>query len=402
MVQEMMSGVKNFKQAVMPIIWLNCIFCMGIFEIPINRPRYYLSAFYVISMLTGYFIMLYKEFYIFQQLLIQEFMLYYFVVGVNVLVAVLAIILFWWKSENMNNIIKRNSIADNTLEALGIKSEYQKTFTNILCFMAIWIAGMITIFITYGVWAHRDIGYWALLCHEICLCFPIVINSVVDLTFVSFIRCIQVKFQKTNTLINNIVQYSANESNVFKIHNRHDNTSIAFVMANYENNKDKMHLIQTLRHLHLEITRIGQQINHAYCLQLLLELAVHFTIVTTNIYCVYCALFGQLRVIVNNERIIAMMVMACIYLFKITLVNWLCTSVSTEAYKTGEIIQSFEGSSIDNDMREEIHQFAQQLVLNPLNFTAADFFSINNRLTGKFLATVTTYVVILIQMNTSV
>ncbi|XP_071572233.1 uncharacterized protein [Temnothorax nylanderi] len=398
----MMWSVKNLKQAVMPIIWLNCICCMGIFEIPINRPRYYLSAFYVISMSAGYFVVIYKIIHIFQKILIREFMIFYFVIAFNILAAVLAIILFWLKTENMNNIIKRNSIADNTLEALGIKSEYQKTFRNILCLTALWVVSIITLIIIHVAWLYRDNDYWALLYCTICICFPIVINSVVDLTLASFIRCVQAKFQKTNTLINNIV-LCANESNAFKIYNRHDNTSIAFVMANYKNNKEKiMHLIQTLRHLHLEITRIGRKINDAYCLQLPLELAVHFTIVTSTTYCVYGAFSGQLSVTVNKEQIIAMATAACIYSFKIMLINWLCTNVSTEACKTGEIIQSFEGSFIDDDMREEIHQFTQQLVLNSLNFTAAGFFSINNCLTGKFFATVTTYVVILIQINTSI
>jgi len=99
-----MSGVKNLKQTVMPIIWLNCVFCMGIFEIPINRPRYFLSVFYVISMMTGYFILLYEEIHIFQKAFNYEFTIFNFVLGVNILVAVLAIILFWWKSEVRKNV----------------------------------------------------------------------------------------------------------------------------------------------------------------------------------------------------------------------------------------------------------------------------------------------------------
>ena len=95
----MLGNVKNLKQAVMPIIWLNCIFCMGIFEIPINRPRYFLSIFYVISIMTGYFFIFYKGIHIFQQAFAFEFIIFHFVLGVHVLVAVLAIILFWWKSE---------------------------------------------------------------------------------------------------------------------------------------------------------------------------------------------------------------------------------------------------------------------------------------------------------------
>ncbi|XP_011050257.1 PREDICTED: putative gustatory receptor 28b [Acromyrmex echinatior] len=153
-------------------------------------------------------------------------------------------------------------------------------------------------------------------------------------------------------------------------------------MENYKNHKENiMHLMQTLRHLHLEITRIGRQINSDYCVQFLFELTVHFTVVTSNAYYLYCVFSGHITV--NNEKVIAMTIWGSIYLLKIILINWLCTSASTEAYKTSEILQSFEGSIIDNDMREEIHQFTQQIVLNSLNFSACGFFSIDNSLTGK-------------------
>ncbi|KYM95499.1 hypothetical protein ALC62_13929, partial [Cyphomyrmex costatus] len=358
---QTMSSVKSLKQAIMPIIWLNCIFCMGIFEIPINRPRYFLSIFYVISIMIGYFIILYKGIYIIEESFSHEFTIFYYVLGVNLFVAVLAIFLFWWKSQNMNNLIKRNSIADNTLEALGMKRDYHKLFRNILSLVAIWLIGMTTISILHIMWMYIDTGYWYIFYSCICVSFPIMINSVIDLTFASFIRCIQTKFQKTNILINNVV-LCANKSNAFKIYNQHESTSIAFVMTNYKNHKDNiMHLMQTLRHLHLEITRLGKQINCDYCLQFLFELAVHFTVVTSNTYYLYCIFSGYITV--NNEKVIAMTIWGCIYLVKIILINWLCTSASTEANKASEIIQCFEGSIIDNDMREEVRVCVHVLLI---------------------------------------
>lgn len=99
--KEMMT-VKSLKQVVMPVIWLNCIFCMGVFEIPINRPRYFLSAFYVVLILTGYFVILYKGIFM-GEIIIQDnethITLFNIFLGINVIVAIMAIILFWKKSE---------------------------------------------------------------------------------------------------------------------------------------------------------------------------------------------------------------------------------------------------------------------------------------------------------------
>lgn len=96
---KMTTGVRSLKQALMPMIWLNCIFCMGIFEIPTNRPRFLLSALYVVSMISAYFALLYKGISLFQEKLTSDFFLYYCVLTVNILVAIIAIILFWLKSE---------------------------------------------------------------------------------------------------------------------------------------------------------------------------------------------------------------------------------------------------------------------------------------------------------------
>lgn len=106
----MTTGVRSLKQALMPIIWLNCIFCMGIFEIPTNRPRFLLSALYVVSMISAYFALLYKGIGLFQEKLTNDFFLYYSVLTVNILVAIIAIILFWLKSEVCLCIV-RNDIS---------------------------------------------------------------------------------------------------------------------------------------------------------------------------------------------------------------------------------------------------------------------------------------------------
>jgi len=105
----MISGMRSLKQALMPIIWLNCLFCMGIFEIPVNRPRFLLSAFYVVSMTIAYFSLLYKGLAMFQEKFTYDLIVYYSVLIINILVATLAIILFWCKAEvclyNMRNDI---------------------------------------------------------------------------------------------------------------------------------------------------------------------------------------------------------------------------------------------------------------------------------------------------------
>lgn len=80
----------------------------------------------------------------------------------------------------------------------------------------------------------------------------------------------------------------------------------------------------------MELTQIGRLVNNVHCLQLLLELAVHFTMVTATTYCLLCAFTSKLRTMINSAKIIAMAISACVYSFKVILINYVCTSVSDE------------------------------------------------------------------------
>lgn len=85
------------------------------------------------------------------------------------------------------------------------------------------------------------------------------------------------------------------------------------------------------RQLHLELTRIAHDINGAFCLQILLELTVHFTIVTVVSYTLYSVLAGTTsRMAAENEKIVAMVVWGAVYSIKIIYINNLCTTTSYE------------------------------------------------------------------------
>lgn len=78
--------------------------------------------------------------------------------------------------------------ADDTLEALGMKKNYRKIFHVIVSNVMVWIACMMLLNITHMVWMWHDNGYMSNLYTALCFGFPIMLNSVVDVTFASFVR----------------------------------------------------------------------------------------------------------------------------------------------------------------------------------------------------------------------
>lgn len=79
-------------------------------------------------------------------------------------------------------------MADNTLDALGIKKNYPELFRSIVFLTIGWLIAMILLSIMHILWVYRDVGYWFTIYTDVCFCLPIMINSVVDLTFTALIK----------------------------------------------------------------------------------------------------------------------------------------------------------------------------------------------------------------------
>ncbi|XP_014487248.1 PREDICTED: uncharacterized protein LOC106751019, partial [Dinoponera quadriceps] len=179
--------VRCLKDAVMPVIWLNCVFCMGIFEIPSHRPRFFLSIIYAITVITGYFVLVYRGIGTFAETFSCNLILFYCVIIVNILVANCSVILFWLRSKCFTMLLKKMGNVDDTLETLGIKKNYEKIFHDTLWYMMFWIACMILLNVMHLVWMWRDNGYLNNFYTALCFGFPIMVNSVVDIIFCSYI-----------------------------------------------------------------------------------------------------------------------------------------------------------------------------------------------------------------------
>jgi len=123
MTSRMVHEIKTLKEAITPILWLNCIFCMGVFEIPVNRPRPLFSIAYVVSILIGYLFMFYQGIIIFQENFGNNYIIFYFVIMINIMVATLAVILFWQKCEVCSRILTAYSVSNNFKILKRIKSK---------------------------------------------------------------------------------------------------------------------------------------------------------------------------------------------------------------------------------------------------------------------------------------
>ncbi|TGZ46190.1 Uncharacterized protein DBV15_06537 [Temnothorax longispinosus] len=108
-------------------------------------------------------------------------------------------------------------------------------------------------------------------------------------------------------------------------------------------------------------------------------------------------------ILINNyvkSRIISVVVYFLWFshnVFKFLLINYMCETVSTKASATADLLNRLSYSTCDVEIREIISQFSLQRVHAPLRFCGIGFFQFGFRFLHKFITSIATVLVIIIQ-----
>ncbi|XP_036140812.1 uncharacterized protein LOC118644944 [Monomorium pharaonis] len=87
-----------------------------------------------------------------------------------------------------------------------------------------------------------------------------------------------------------------------------------------------------------------------------------------------------------------------LHVAKIFFLNYICETVSVKSKMEG-IIHQFTNLRQYADIRDEIYQFVLHMMYNPLRFTGLGFFYLGNCFLRKIVMTITTFVIIIMQMS---
>ncbi|XP_050430685.1 gustatory receptor for sugar taste 43a-like [Adelges cooleyi] len=89
------------------------------------------------------------------------------------------------------------------------------------------------------------------------------------------------------------------------------------------------------------------------------------------------------------------------YTTRFILITLIAHITTKEAYKTKVLITDINNRFLDPGTKEELQLFFNQISSNSMEFTACDFFTLNTHLITSAIAAGTTYLVILLQFNSS-
>ncbi|XP_018318358.1 uncharacterized protein, partial [Mycetomoellerius zeteki] len=85
------------------------------------------------------------------------------------------------------------------------------------------------------------------------------------------------------------------------------------------------------------------------------------------------------------------------HIFKFLLINYICETVSTKASATADLLNRLSYVTHDVEIHEIISQFSLRIVSAPLRFCGIGFFQFGFKFLHKFIASIATVLVIIIQ-----
>ncbi|KDR17365.1 hypothetical protein L798_08332 [Zootermopsis nevadensis] len=164
------------------------------------------------------------------------------------------------------------------------------------------------------------------------------------------------------------------------------------------------HQLLLMTGIHYALCDMADCVNSMYGLQILVDFTVSFITLTTCIY--FCIRFIiQIHLqseISESEGITRAIGISVVWLtlviIRLVAITASCSATTAEANYTAQVLQRIllEPGLHPHAMRNA-QLFLQQVTNRPLHFTAWGFFIINYNLLGSIIATVATYLVILLQ-----
>ncbi|XP_076474798.1 uncharacterized protein LOC143302706 [Bombus vancouverensis nearcticus] len=263
---------------------------------------------------------------------------------------------------------------------------------------------MISLFALAWLWWRNGADIMKGLYLSLLLSLPVTIICLMSLTFNIFIRILRDKLHKMNIAMSDVRQLP-NEDDInirYKMQPQRAR-KLVFVRDYYNQKHYLQHFLQITRQVHFEIVKISRELNHIYGYQLLLELAMQFTIIISTLYNVYFEIISSQNVteIFHSKITVSAMWWALISSAKVITTNHHCTCFHREAAVTAETLQELATFCSYNCIKDEVQQFSLQLILHPLHLSAGRCVRLNNEFTTKFFGTITTYLAILVQVSST-
>ncbi|XP_034942371.1 putative gustatory receptor 28b [Chelonus insularis] len=323
---------------------------------------------------------------------------------------IINIIIAWIHRNSTVQISKKNIAVEEILKTLGLsvgclKRAFYYTLMLVIC----WIITSFGINALTLLWLHHRTTLINNIAMIVTFQHPMHVNTSIEMVFTSSIRDMGLRLKCINRLlllhskvkVNNWILNHYQVSSATESYQSEKKNSVTPSFPEYEapfQNINKT--LNIMKYLHLEINLLCNRIMMLYGFQLCMALSIIFVVMTCMCYAMWLTVFNP--TLTSHERIIRSVVLSgwlLVYVFKFSLINIISAKTAAEYKRTGEIIHQIAIQSQDKELIENIQQFSIQIMQNPLTFSPCGFVQLGYPLIKNFIASMTTYLVIIIQMS---
>ncbi|KAI4491069.1 hypothetical protein M0802_010486 [Mischocyttarus mexicanus] len=386
---------STLNEAFFPLLITNAILGLIVLECSINKIITYVNVIYILFLWIVYFIIvkylsLYEKFNSFYQSSPSVLILYF--IQFTTIASVLS---FLYNSKNLQKCMKKMSLLDNTLKELGFQMEYRKIRKLIILVVMGWLVSVILLNISDIIaTTEYDIMQIIALCTTNT---SLHVNTILDLTFIIFLLYQKDRFHKLNEYLIQRCQIKNRSKNISE--NYMTNTTYC---SNIINTNLEDFDIWISMHIHLELSRICNNLNTIFEIPILLEMISFFIggigligeLYTTLTDPVSSDSFNNIATILN------ILLWNSFYFIKLFLINYTCEIVKVEANRTQIIIQKVM-DFLCLKIRDEVFQFISEINYKRVKFTAFGFYEYGYDFIRQFFGATTTFLIILLQVETS-
>ncbi|XP_020709176.2 putative gustatory receptor 28b isoform X2 [Athalia rosae] len=414
---------RNILEAINPLIIFNRMAGLGTYRRPKQSVRSYslvvmgtvvMNIAHCSAMFQGVRILLKKLDNFFETsptALAMATRMFEALVIVNTSITVISIVIVWTQRKAVRDCIWQMPLLDYKFKGISKAWNNYGKFYRVVLGQVCGISLFMVIITTYdSTWISKfSAEVYDFLVISTAFHHPILIMLLLDLNFYTLTSYLEHKFRYLNeSLLEFVGTRNTNPQGQLQIvmpeiflpastANKLKNMAVRNVARYYRN------LLDETRQAHLELSKFARKVNATFGIQNLVSMGVSFAMITGLLYNSYFSFHyhsqSSLRNVTYFDAISP--IWLAIYIFKIWRINSSCGRVSREALKTGQVIYEILTLTLDNDLQMEIRKFSLQMLQNPTRFDACGLFTLDFSLIQGMVGSITTYLVILIQMSTA-
>ncbi|KAL6267845.1 hypothetical protein P5V15_000917 [Pogonomyrmex californicus] len=384
--------IKGIQMILSPLLKISYIFGLRIANLSKHHLKLWFSFLYMVLLWIFYFFITYPLVYFIYKSYPLEYHICY---TLEKFITFLTIAFGIYHEKKFRNCLKKLDIIDDTLYKLGIVTDYNKLYKKTVWLVLGWF--IIVVLINSGtalyVKAEKNCDILVAMYLVFIRNHSYHINVIDDLITATILGYIGLKFEQINQHLQNFM-----ESNKYRKKQTWENFMIHFHRQRFSKDLSSKRITWIITHLHLELKKISYEIDSIFGTQMTFKMVFYFGWLVFDLREFFYTIFLDNFVKSNKILCAIISLMWCSHdIFKFLLINYMCETVSNKASITGKLINKLSYITCDLDVREIITQFSLQITYAPLKFYGVGFFEFGYKFFYKFIMSIITVLVIIIQ-----